>query len=85
MLLLLLLLCGTITDPSERARSFRRLLGEDWPNLGRSGRCNSWPGVPSECIDRELDELEAEEGVGEGCESCEFEDIVDAIDDRVVA
>jgi hypothetical protein len=40
---------------------------------------------PSECIDRELEEEEAEEGVGEGWESCELEDIVEAIEERVVA
>lgn len=41
--------------------------------------------MPSECIDRELDEEEAEEGVGDGWESCELEDMVEAMEERVVA
>ena len=41
--------------------------------------------MPSECIDSELDEDDAEEGVGEGWDICEFDDIVEAIDERVVA
>ena len=36
-------------------------------------------------MDKELDEEEAEDGVGDGWDSCELEDIVDAIDERVVA
>ena len=41
--------------------------------------------MPSEFIDNEFEDEEADDGVGDGCDSCEFDDIVDAIEERVVA
>lgn len=82
-----------MTEPSERASNFRRLFGDDCPNRGRSGLYSSpcpcpppapFAVFPSECIDSEFEEEEAVEGVGEGCDSAELLDMVDAMEDRVV-